>query len=501
MTAPRRCASTSARPTRAAAEHAHQVGRLAARQVDEVGLADRLGRGGIVGAGPVADEHRLDLGAELAEMRDAHRRPAREDLLAIGEGGRRQDRDARPGAAGRRPAGRHRTRPSRGGTRRRRRAPRVRAWRRVYAPCRHRRGAATLRGSEPAPVAVPRRTVMTSRQRWTLICTVIGSGAVFLDGTIVNAALKHIGQELPGSFIGVLEGQAYIVSGYLAVLAALLILSGALSDHYGRRRVYSHRAHRVRRDVGAVRPRPDARAGWSSSGSPRAPRAPCSSRARWRSSPTPSTASARARAFGIWAASTSALTVLGPIVGGTHGRHHRLAVRVPHQRARCSPFALWATLRHVQESRDTETTGRFDWLGALVAALAVGGLAFGVIRGAGQRVGRPGRLDRRSAIGVVSLVAVPDPHGPPAQPARPARAVPVTGVRDGQPRHVLHLRRAVRHVLLPGGDPPGRPRLHGARRGHRRDPRAGSCCRSSRPGSAPSPDGWARAGSSSPARC
>ena len=44
-------------------------------------------------------------------------------------------------------------------------------------------------------------------------------------------------------------------------------------------------------------------------------------------------------------------------------------------------FALWATRTHVQESRDTETTGRFDWLGALVAALAVGGLAFGVIRG------------------------------------------------------------------------------------------------------------------------
>jgi len=68
---------------------------------------------------------------------------------------------------------------------------------------------------------------MTTRQRWTLIATVIGSGAVFLDGTIVNSALKHIGQELPGSIIGVLEGQAYIVGGYLAVLAALLILAGA----------------------------------------------------------------------------------------------------------------------------------------------------------------------------------------------------------------------------------------------------------------------------------
>ncbi len=80
---------------------------------------------------------------------------------------------------------------------------------------------------------------MTSRQRWTLVATIIGSGAVFLDGTIVNVALKQIGQDLPASLVGVLEGQTYVVSGYLAVLAALLIISGALSDHYGRRRVYA----------------------------------------------------------------------------------------------------------------------------------------------------------------------------------------------------------------------------------------------------------------------
>src|SRR5262245_4005639 len=88
----------------------------------------------------------------------------------------------------------------------------------------------------PSPASAPG---MTRQQRWTLVATVIGSGAVFLDGTIVNAALKHIGQDLPGSFLGSLEGQAYIVGGYLAVLAALLILSGALADHYGRRRIYS----------------------------------------------------------------------------------------------------------------------------------------------------------------------------------------------------------------------------------------------------------------------
>src|SRR3954469_8005408 len=80
---------------------------------------------------------------------------------------------------------------------------------------------------------------MTSRQRWTLVATIIGSGAVFLDGTVVNAALPRIGRELPATLVGVLEGQTYVISGYLAVLAALLILAGALSDHYGRRRVYA----------------------------------------------------------------------------------------------------------------------------------------------------------------------------------------------------------------------------------------------------------------------
>ena len=33
------------------------------------------------------------------------------------------------------------------------------------------------------------------------------------------------------------RSQTYVVSGYLAILAALLIVAGALSDHYGRRRV------------------------------------------------------------------------------------------------------------------------------------------------------------------------------------------------------------------------------------------------------------------------
>jgi EmrB/QacA subfamily drug resistance transporter len=220
---------------------------------------------------------------------------------------------------------------------------------------------------------------MTRTQRWTLVATVIGSGGVFLDGTIVNAALKHIGQELPRSLVGVLEGQAYIVGGYLAVLAALLILAGALSDHYGRRRVFAIGLIGFAAASALIGLSPTLewlivfRLAQGAAGALLIPGSLALITHAFSDAE-------RGRAFGIWAASTAALNVLGPLVGGgivdTLGWRVAFLINVP-----LLGVALWATIAHVQESRDTETTGRFDWLGATVAALAVGGLAFGLIRG------------------------------------------------------------------------------------------------------------------------
>ena len=39
---------------------------------------------------------------------------------------------------------------------------------------------------------------MTSKQRWTLIAAILGSGIVFLDSTVVNVALPKIGREFGG---------------------------------------------------------------------------------------------------------------------------------------------------------------------------------------------------------------------------------------------------------------------------------------------------------------
>jgi len=254
------------------------------------------------------------------------------------------------------------------------------------------------------PNRVPATTGMTTRQRWTIICTVIGSGAVFLDGTIVNAALKHIGQELPGTFVGVLEGQAYIVGGYLAVLAALLILSGALSDHYGRRKVYAIGlvGFAATSALCGVAPTLEwlvvFRLAQGAAGALLIPGSLALITHAFDGV-------ARARAFGIWAAATAGLTILGPIVGGTIvdtvGWRAAFLINVP-----LLGFALWATMTHVVESRDTESNGRFDWLGAVVAALAVGGLAFGVIRGQANEWADAAAWIA-IVIGVAALVAFP----------------------------------------------------------------------------------------------
>ncbi len=70
--------------------------------------------------------------------------------------------------------------------------------------------------------------------RWVLLVTVLGSGLVALDATVVNVALPTIAQ----AFGAGLTGLQWIVNAYTLTLAALLLLGGALGDRYGRRRLF-----------------------------------------------------------------------------------------------------------------------------------------------------------------------------------------------------------------------------------------------------------------------
>jgi hypothetical protein len=113
-------------------------------------------------------------------------------------------------------------------------------------------------------------------------------------------------------------------------------------------------------------------------------------------------------------------SLIGPVVGGllvdTVSWRAAFLINVP-----LVAIALFAAIRHMPETKAEGASGSFDWLGAFVAFVAVGGLAFGAIRGrtssgrtrspgvAGDRGHRPRR--------------VPDPHGAPPEPARAAPPV------------------------------------------------------------------------------
>jgi len=245
---------------------------------------------------------------------------------------------------------------------------------------------------------------MNTRQRWTMVAAVLGSATVFLDGTIVNVALPRIGAELPASIIGVLEGQTYATSGYLATLAALLILAGALADFFGRRRIFSIglAGFGIASVLCGLAPDLELFVLFRIlQGAAGALLVPCSLSIITATFEGPQ----RARAFGIWAAATSATTLAGPVLSGLLVDYvsWRVAflINVP-----ILGVALWATRAHMAESRDEQASGRFDWLGAIDVALAVGGLSFGGIRGEQTRWSDP--LAYASLlVGAVAFVAFP----------------------------------------------------------------------------------------------
>ncbi|HEX2844769.1 MAG TPA: MFS transporter, partial [Candidatus Limnocylindria bacterium] len=236
-----------------------------------------------------------------------------------------------------------------------------------------------------------------------LLATILGSAIVFLDATIVNVALETIGADLPTTLVGRLEGLTYVNSAYFAVLSALLILAGALNDYYGRRRMF--RIGLIGFGAASVlcgaAPTMEiligARVLQAAFGAVLVPGSLSIITAAFEGEE-------RGRAIGLWAAGTSATSIIGPLLGGflVQAVSWRAAflINVP-----LVIVALWAT-REVPESRDAEASGTFDWLGAAVIAIAVGGLAFGATRGQEQAWQDPVAWISL-AIGAVALVAVP----------------------------------------------------------------------------------------------
>jgi EmrB/QacA subfamily drug resistance transporter len=272
--------------------------------------------------------------------------------------------------------------------------------------------------SAPGGTLVAEAAVLSpARRRWTLLAVILGSGVVFLDTSVVNLALPRIGEELSSELLGTLEAQSYVANGYFVTLSALLILAGALSDYVGRRRMFAIGlvGFAATSLLCGIAPSMElliaCRILQGAAGAVLVPGSLAIIAATFQGEE-------QGRAFGLWAGASAATTILGPFVGGllvnTVSWRMAFLINLP-----LLLVAYLATVGFVPESRDQQASGRFDWLGSLVVAVAVAGLAFGAVRGQQHGWSEPIAVVSL-AVGAVAAVAFPllmtrrsDPLVPP----------------------------------------------------------------------------------------
>ena len=245
---------------------------------------------------------------------------------------------------------------------------------------------------------------MITQKRWTMLAVILGSGIVFLDSTVVNVALPRIGEDLPSGLLGKFAAENFVYYGYLLSLSALLILAGALNDYHGRRKMFAVGlvGFGVTSLMCGVAPNIELliafRVLQGAAGALLVPGSLAIITAEFEGEE-------QGRAFGLWAGASAGTTILGPFVGGllvdSVSWRAAFIINLP-----LVVLAIYATVRYVTESRDEEASGQFDWLGAFVIFLAVGGLSFGAI--IGQQENWQGVLPYAAlVIGAVAAVAFP----------------------------------------------------------------------------------------------
>lgn len=232
---------------------------------------------------------------------------------------------------------------------------------------------------------------------WTLVASILASSLSFVDSSVLNVALPAIRQ---GYGAGAQQVQ-WVVNAYLLPLSALLLLGGALGDHFGRRRllIVGTSLFAITSLVCALAPSlPILLAARGAQGVGAALLLP-NSLALLNAA---FSGERRGRAVGIWAAAGAAAAAIAPLIGGwlvgTVGWPAIFYINLP-----LAAGAILIASSHVAESHETGG-GRTDYAGALLATLGLGGLTYALtLWSATGHVG--GETTAALAAGIVMLAA------------------------------------------------------------------------------------------------
>ncbi len=201
--------------------------------------------------------------------------------------------------------------------------------------------------------------------RLTLFTVTLGSGIAMLDGTVVNIALRHIGDDLGAS----LADLQWISNGYLLSLASLILVGGALGDRLGRRRTYliGVAGFAVGSALCAFAQSPVQlivfRVLQGVAAALLAPGALAIIQASFRKADRPA-------AIGTWAGAAGIAVAIGPFLGGFLVEHAGwrwvFAINLP-----LCALVLILGMR-MPESKDEDAPRHFDYRGALACVVALG---------------------------------------------------------------------------------------------------------------------------------
>jgi EmrB/QacA subfamily drug resistance transporter len=224
---------------------------------------------------------------------------------------------------------------------------------------------------------------------------VLGSGLAFIDATVVNVALERIGTDFGADFTGL----QWTVNAYTLTLAAFILLGGSLGDHFGRRRVFlvgvvwfacASLLCGLAPDIGTLIA---ARALQGVGGALLTPGSLALISASFRGPD-------RAAAIGAWSGLGGIAGAIGPFLGGwlvEWNWRTVFLINLP-----LAALIVVIALRHVPESRDTESAPGLDVAGTVVGAVGLGALTYG-LTGLGERGPDP-LLLAAVGLGVLALV-------------------------------------------------------------------------------------------------